>query len=167
MIVYRHRLFSLALGVLLYLAPVGGGPAARDPLPAVALFPLDLLDSSLEGELGGADPAEAARLALLDRELRGRIERSGRLELVGPAGPGRPGCRACVSRAARAAGADYALTGWVQKVSDLILNINLRVTNVRTGAVVFQDSVDIRGNTDRSWLRGLRYLVERRLLAPA
>ena len=161
-----YRLGRLTLVAWLCLAAVGDGPSARDPLPRVALFPLHLLDSSLEGELAGADPAEAARLALLDRELRARIERSGRLELAVPAGPARPGCRACVAEAAAAVGADYALTGWVQKVSDLILNINLRVTDARTGAVVFQDSVDIRGNTDESWLHGLRHLVDRRLLAP-
>ncbi|HEX6144369.1 MAG TPA: DUF3280 domain-containing protein [Geminicoccaceae bacterium] len=161
-----YRLGRLALAAWLCLAAAGDVHAARDPLPRVALFPLDLLDSSLEGELAGADPDEASRLALLDRELRARIERSGRLELAVPVGPARAGCRACVADAAAAAGADYALTGWVQKVSDLILNINLRVTDARTGAVVFQDSVDIRGNTDESWLHGLRHLVDRRLLAP-
>lgn len=148
------------------IALVACAPAlAAEPLPKVAVFPFRLIDSSLEGEVAGAE-AETARLALMTDDLRARIADSGRLEVVYPE-EARAACPACEVAAAGRAGADYALTGWVQKVSDLILNINLRVRNVRSGDVVFQDSVDIRGNTDRSWLRGLRYLVERRLLAPA
>lgn len=142
-----------------------GIAVAAEP-PTVAVFGIGLVDTSLEGELVGADPGEAARLDLLDQDLQARLEASGRLKVL-PAGTRADlGCRACEVEAARALDADFALAGWVQKVSDLILNVNLRVTAVESGRVVFQDSVDIRGNTDQSWLRGLRYLVERRLLAP-
>jgi hypothetical protein len=39
----------------------------------------------------------------------------------------------------------------VQKVSNLILNINLYMEDVQTGRMEFARSVDIRGNTDESW----------------
>jgi hypothetical protein len=48
---------------------------------------------------------------------------------------------------------------WVQKVSNLILNLNLRVEEVASGKTLFQRSVDIRGNTDLSWRRGATALV--------
>ena len=48
---------------------------------------------------------------------------------------------------------------WVQKVSNLILNINLEIKDVATGATRLTKSVDIRGNTDTSWRRGISYLV--------
>jgi hypothetical protein len=48
----------------------------------------------------------------------------------------------------------------VQKVSNLILNINVEVRSVATGETLYVKSVDIRGNTDETWLRGLRRLVE-------
>ena len=48
---------------------------------------------------------------------------------------------------------------WVQKVSNLILNLNLRVEDVASGRMLFQRSVDIRGNTDLSWRRGATALV--------
>jgi hypothetical protein len=53
----------------------------------------------------------------------------------------------------------------VQKVSNLILNINVTIRDVATRALVFAGSVDIRGNTDDSWRHGIRYLLENRLLA--
>jgi len=51
----------------------------------------------------------------------------------------------------------------VQKVSNLILNVNLVVEDVATGKTLRADSVDIRGNTDESWTRGLRYLLNERM----
>jgi hypothetical protein len=52
----------------------------------------------------------------------------------------------------------------VQKVSDLILNINLVIEDAKTGKQVAGGSVDIRGNTDESWSRGLRFLFEEHVL---
>ena len=51
------------------------------------------------------------------------------------------------------------LTAWVQKVSNLILNLNIEVKDVSTGEVTLKKSVDIRGNTDQSWQRGISYMV--------
>jgi hypothetical protein len=49
-------------------------------------------------------------------------------------------------------------------VSNLILNINLYIEDVRTGKPSFVKSVDIRGNTDESWRRGLDYMLRNYLL---
>ena len=58
------------------------------------------------------------------------------------------------------------MTGWVQKVSNLILNMNVVVRDTATGEVVSGKSVDMRGNTDESWSRALDWLVRKYLLAP-
>jgi hypothetical protein len=62
-------------------------------------------------------------------------------------------------------GAQLVVIPWVQKVSNLILNINVTILDAATGRVVAGGSVDIRGNTDESWSRGLSYLARERLLA--
>ena len=54
----------------------------------------------------------------------------------------------------------------VQKVSNLILNMNLYVADPQTGKQTFMKSVDMRGNTDESWSRAMSYLLRNRLLAP-
>ena len=46
--------------------------------------------------------------------------------------------------------------GRVQKV---ILNINIQVENAASGAVLLNKSVDLRGNTDESWRRGISYML--------
>ena len=61
-------------------------------------------------------------------------------------------------------GANWAAWGTVQKVSNLILNINVYMEDAESGKMKFARSVDIRGNTDESWRRGLDYLLRNYLL---
>lgn len=59
----------------------------------------------------------------------------------------------------RAVGTKYVVAGWVQKVSNLILNINIELREVASDRVVLNKSVDIRGNNDRAWEHGMRFLL--------
>ena len=68
-------------------------------------------------------------------------------------------CDDCAEQVGRLLGADLVMATWVQKVSELILNMNLQVYDVKAQKVVFSKSVDIRGNDDLSWTRGVRFLV--------
>jgi hypothetical protein len=73
-------------------------------------------------------------------------------------------CNGCADDFAKKLGADAAITGEVQKVSNLILNINVYVKPLRSSAPEQAYSVDLRGNTDESFDRGIRYLVKNRML---
>lgn len=68
-------------------------------------------------------------------------------------------CNGCELDLARQAGADYVLVGWVQKVSNLILNVNAGVREVQNGREILARSVDMRGNTDPSWQRAVTRLA--------
>jgi hypothetical protein len=122
--------------------------------------------------MAGADPAHQTRLRMIEAELRQGLEASGRFELVDVAPAADQiaaagvlwSCNGCEVGIARELNADLVLLGWVQKVSNLILNINLRIRVVATRAPVFASSVDIRGDTDASWRHGIRYLLKNRLL---
>ncbi len=69
-------------------------------------------------------------------------------------------CTDCATRIGKAAGADLVMVTWVQKVSELILNLNVEVIRVSDGRSLLTRSVDMRGNTDIAWDRGARYLVK-------
>ena len=68
-------------------------------------------------------------------------------------------CHGCEIEIGKALTADRIVIAWVQKVSNLILNLNIEVTDVATGQMVYNKSVDLRGNTDVTWMRGIRYMV--------
>jgi hypothetical protein len=68
-------------------------------------------------------------------------------------------CNGCELDVARLLNADRVLIGWVQKVSNLILNINIQIEDTATGEVLLNKSVDLRGNTDETWKRGMSFLI--------
>ena len=69
-------------------------------------------------------------------------------------------CNFCDVYMARKLGADYSAVGEVQKVSNLILSMNLVLRDSEVGQHVRGMSVDIRGNNDDSWRRGMRYILK-------
>lgn len=157
----------------LVLSLVVDAAARADEPRTAAVFDFELIDTSLEGEMRGKQSAEQTRLVLISRRLRELLAQSGRYEPVdiAPAAAAIKaagnlyGCNGCDADIARQLGAELAVRGVVQKVSNLILNMTVYITEAGTGAHVAGASVDIRGNTDESWLRGVSYLVRNRLLA--
>jgi hypothetical protein len=158
------RGFAAALmGGVLLAAPVARAGAAR-----TAVFPFELDDTSLQGEVRGHDAGDEARLLKLDSGLREALTRSSRYDVgavsADPSAPSWWTCDGCEVAVARKAGAQYSVIGWVQKVSNLILNINIVMRDVKTGKRVAAGSVDIRGDTDESWAHGLSFLMRNRIL---
>lgn len=142
---------------------------AKSPAPA-AVFNFSFDDTSLEGQQRGTRPDEQQRLAALNDQLKDILQRSGccQVDSLGPVEHQAQTmdmrtCNGCDVDLAREIGARISVTGWVQKVSNLILNINLVVRDVSTGKVIQAGSVVIRGNTDESWSRGLAYLLRERM----
>lgn len=160
------------IAVWVAIIGVAAVPARAAGVPT-AIFPFDLIDDSQEGEAFGVRADQTARLELVTGELNKLVAESGRYAPVdmGPiaadvakAAPIYK-CNGCEDALAKRVGARIALIGTVQKVSNLILNINLYVRDVEAGRITKEYSVDVRGNTNESWLRSLRYLVKNRLLA--
>ena len=153
---------------MLAAAPAGAQNGAR----TVAVFDFELIDTSLQGEVEGVRADETRRLALISDALRAALAASDRYELVDTAPAAQAiaeagylyGCNGCEAAIAESLGADLADAGTVQKVSNLILNINVYLREARRPDRVRVYSVDIRGNTDESWLRGISYLLRNRLL---
>jgi hypothetical protein len=141
--------------------------------PKVAVFDFELLDTSLDGEIKGPRADEHARLLQISDQLRNEIRQSGRFELlemaalnVAAQSKNLQACGGCDVQLAQTVGADMVITGVVQKISNLILNMRIYLRNVHTGRLVTAVNADMRGNTDESWSRATSYLVRNRLLAP-
>jgi hypothetical protein len=157
---------SLALG------PRSAVAAASDtPAKSVALLNVRFLndDEDLEPTTG----AERARIALIASVFKAKLEASGRYQFVSipadaaskiAAGPEVGACGGCEFGYGKELGADNVAWIVIQKVSDLILNINVYMADVGAGKLAFAHSVDIRGDTDESWTRGITYLVKNYLL---
>jgi hypothetical protein len=158
--------------VLVLLTLLLGVPAASAEPAKTAVFGLELIDTSQEAERGVRED-QTRRLDLASAELRGLLAASPQLQLVDltpkldairQKAPLHK-CNGCDEDLARELGADLAVTGVVQKTSNLILSFAITVKEARSGKVIRAGQVDIRGNTDDNWLRGIRWIVRNRLLA--
>ncbi len=157
-----------ALAVAMLLACHGPASAAG---VKTAVFPFGLIDTSQEGEANGVRADQTRRLGLITSELDAMLKKDGRydpadlspvedqIEKVAPI----YSCNGCEDALAKKVGAKLAIVGTVQKVSNLILNINLYIRDIEKQRIVREYSVDVRGNTDETWSRSLRYLVKNRL----
>jgi hypothetical protein len=163
--VRRRTLGTLLAAMSLLL----GAPARSQATPLKKLLMLDfeLID---EQEADVPFPEGPARLAMISRRLREAFARERLYAVIDPApvaaliestrkSPNLLSCTGCDVEIAQKAGADRILLGWVQKISNLILNINIEVRDASSGKALLVKSVDLRGNTDQSWQRGIDYLV--------
>ena len=172
----RPLLAALGVGAFLALTsvPVGSRstavaatPAEPEPVKTVALLGVQFLND--HEDLEPTTVAERARVAVIDKLFETELEASGRYRFVPisaeagakmAAGPEIGNCGGCEFDYGQQLGADFAAWIVIQKVSDLILNINVYMADVATKKLTFVHSVDIRGNTDELWTRGLTYLVK-------
>ena len=156
--------------IRLLLACVGIALAAAAPAhaaPKAAIFPVELIDVSLEGELSGPRADEAHRLALATDELRRLVAREAGYEVldlgaitsdIAQSAPLYK-CNGCEIDLARRVGAEVAVTATVRKISNLVLVFHIHVSDIASGNLTKVYRVELRGNTDESWLRGVRRLI--------
>ena len=154
--------------VLLACQALVVGAADAEALKSIAVLNFELLDD--QHELFPAK-SEYARLPAISDQLREAFAKRGfyrvvenkpEMALIERYRTSQPlyACNGCELEIGKALHADRVLVGWVQKVSNLILNINIAIKDVATGEVVLNKSVDLRGNTDETWRRGIDYLVQ-------
>jgi hypothetical protein len=145
--------------------------APSEPAKSVALLTVQFLND--HEDLEPTTSAERARIALIASVFKAKLEASGRYAFVPisadaaakiSAGPEVGACGGCEFGYGKELGADTVAWIVIQKVSDLILNINVYMADVAARKMAFVHSVDIRGDTDESWTRGITYLVKNYLL---
>ncbi|GLK66156.1 hypothetical protein GCM10017635_36330 [Paracoccus kondratievae] len=162
----RHILIACA--VTLTLAGIGAaGPLhGAGPAPDSAVwFGLYFIDTSTEGAINGVREDETLRIEMAEDVIAEDLQARGFTLIEPPAdqvaqirNPSQS--NGSDSRIAREMGATYAISGEVQKVSNLILSLNLYIREAASGEIVRAGTVDIRGNNDESFRRGYRYLLK-------
>ena len=138
----------------------------------MAIFPFDYHDVSQDGEMVPQSNAEdQRRLIMVADELKSLMQKDGRFEVldlkpiaaeIEKASPFNQ-CNGCEVPIADKAGADLVVTGFVDKVSDALLSLQLFVRDVKKGELKQSMSVAVIGNTDELWLHGLHWLWRNKL----
>lgn len=161
----RKNIFVALMAALLM-------PSLPISIAEAAPLRLAFLGVRIQNDNEGLEPttdAERKRMAATARQFTAAQVASGDYKIVpltddirAEIARGQPvgHCGGCEADYGKALKADRVAWIMVQKVSNLILNMNVYVADVETDKYTFIKSVDIRGNTDESWSRSLTYLLD-------
>lgn len=160
----------LAAGVVATASAASAAPEFAGQ--KAAFFGVTFIDTSTEGEINGPRADEAARVEVMEEYIAEQLAANGMAlvdlaqvqeELDRTVNPAK--CNGCDIRMAKKLGARYSVVSEVQKVSNLIIAMNIYVRDVESGGQVAGQAADVRGNTDETWLRGARYILTRSIFA--
>lgn len=146
----------------------------------IALLGIEWIDTSGQQDIGGVLTTEARRhVMLIEQTISDELEKTGSYEVIEADDSNKAqqiiqagrdknyylhDCNGCQIELGRQLEVDWVLVGWTQKVSNLILNLNLVVYDVKTSERIANAFVDLRGDTDESWLRATHYAIHNILL---
>jgi hypothetical protein len=165
-----------AAWLLVCLVAVLALSAPARPAHAADVPSLAFLGVQFQNDNEGLEPttdAERARLKRTEKEFVEQLAASGRYRIVPTphamrariaAGQTLGDCGGCEVDFGSELGADTVAWIRVQKVSNLILNMNVYMEDVAAKRMLLVRSVDLRGNTDESWSRSLAYLIKNSVL---
>src|SRR6201996_4721466 len=149
-----------SLAVLALLSLTSWAPVSAAEPPRLAVFDLELIDTSLQDPTRGLRADERDRLQRTSDQLRNELGGSGKFQVVDISSinaaahqSNLQACGGCDVKLAQQLDANLYITGVVQKVSNLILNVNVYLHDASSGRLVTAAGVDMRGNTDESWSR--------------
>jgi len=167
-----ERVLLAAFMTWLFIGMPAIAAETNSPLPkSAAVMDFELINEMRDYETEESNAAQQRRLALISDALRREFDQRGMYRTVDNGAAAKliadqkarqdlRNCNGCELDIGRTLGADVVILGWVQKVSNLILNVNIEVKDVASGKTLYTKSVDLRSNSDNSWLRGIRYMVD-------
>ncbi len=155
-------------GLVLLLALSGQFATAAELLPTIAVISFELVDDQPDAI---RDADHKRRLTAIQAQLQQGLHQRGLYRVVDTA-PVQAQietlreqnafvyrCNGCLAEVGQRLGTRLVAVGWVQRVSELILNVNVSVRDAATDQEVLSKSVDLRGNNDESWTRAMAFML--------
>jgi hypothetical protein len=159
-----------AFTVLLALAASGEAAEKR----RILLLDMQFDSSATEGQTKSMEAQDRARLAKVAERLISRFEASADYEVVDApevakeiASYNLGACGRCELMLGRKAGADFVMVGSIQKLSAMLMNVQVIVYSVADGGAVAAGAGVIHSNTDADWMRAIDRIAEQKLGLPA
>lgn len=165
-------LISSIIWAMLAHAPMA--QAAGAPPIKLAVFDIELDDFSAGGPIAGESPEETARLQRMTILARQLLAQSGLFEIVDVSASDDQRvkdhwlrkCNGCEADIARGLGADMSFICFFRKISVMEQYLEFRIRDARTGELLNASQADLRGETDESWSRALKFLIKYKLVEP-
>jgi hypothetical protein len=155
--------------------PLGAMVDPPPPRPAVvtlAVFDFELEDATPAAALLGQTARNEVVMEKVSVDARQMLAKSGRYLLVDVSKAGAQAvrekslryCEGCEAGIALQAGAEQALTGVIERVTQTDYYVKIQITDAKTGKVLNQQSANFAGGPD-GWSSGVRMLLKHQVLA--
>jgi hypothetical protein len=147
---------------------------AADPGPVkIAVFDFELNDASAGGGIIGRDAIDTENLGKSTEEARRMLSASGRYSVLDTssvaseviAAGGIQHCNGCDGPLATKLGADQSMVGVLTRVNRTEYTLQILVRDAQTGAVLSNNFTGLRMGANYAWPRGVKWLMENRILS--
>ncbi|MCG8043406.1 MAG: DUF3280 domain-containing protein [Candidatus Thiodiazotropha endolucinida] len=68
-------------------------------------------------------------------------------------------CNLCEYDLARQVDGEKVMTGWIYKMSILVLTMHIEIKNVTDERILISKAYDFRGDNEKAWLRAAQYMI--------
>ena len=169
--VYRALPASLAATLIVFA--IQPSKAVEPGLVKIAVFDFELNDKSAGGGIIGQDAIDTENLKLSTEEARGMLSASGRYNIVDASSAtgevisagGFQHCNGCEGPLAKKLGADQSMVGVFTRVNRTEYTLQILVRDTQTGAIVSNDFTGLRMGANYAWPRGVKWLMNNRILS--
>jgi hypothetical protein len=146
--------------------------AAEPELVKIAVFDFELDDRSAGRDIIGEDAIDTENLIASTEQARRMLSASGRYSIVDTSAAagevtsagGIQYCNGCEGPLAKELGADLAMIGVFTRVSRTEYTLQVLVRDAGSGTVVLNTSTGLRMGANYSWPRGVKWLMDNRIL---
>ncbi len=168
-----HRALAASLAAALTVFAIWPSKAAEPGPVTIAVFDFELTDTSAGGGIIGQDAIDTENLRKSTEEARRMLSASGRYSIVDTgsvageviSAGGIQHCNGCDGPLAKKLGADQSMVGVFTRVSRVEYTLQIVVRDTQTGAVVSNNFTGLRMGANYAWPRGVKWLMNNRILS--
>ena len=168
-----HRALAESLAAVLTVFAMQPSEAAEPGLVKIAVFDFELEDKSAGGGIIAPDAIDIENLKISTEEARRMLSASGRYSIVDAnsaaaeviSAGGILHCTGCEGPLGKKLGADQAMVGVFTRITRTEYTLQILVRDTQTSAVVSNDFTGLRMGANYSWPRGVKWLMNNRILS--
>lgn len=170
---YRQTVdfFGVNTGYLILLLGLYGTASAShaeaSQIDKIAVLPFEIVDNT---PVPGGEARNQEMLQKLTRFITDAIDEEGIFQVVPHAsvqqvvenarlGTYIRNCNRCEYDLARAMKSDKVMTGWIYKMSILVLTMHIEIKDVDSEKILIKKAYDFRGDNEKAWLRAAKYML--------
>jgi hypothetical protein len=153
--------------LILLVTPVFPATLSAASLEKLVVLPFEIVDNT---PMPGGEERNEVMLEKLTHYIGDTIARTGLYQVIpqnqvndvveeAELGTDIRNCNLCEFDLARQVDGEKVMTGWIYKMSILVLTLHIELKNVVSEKTLIKKAYDFRGDNEKAWRRAANYMV--------